>query len=68
MKKIHDEKWAAVQRGVWRSKKDPGIRIIIERVYKKKETVDYFFFMCKLTGGGTINKDQLLQEYEREQK
>lgn len=55
-----------VKRGVWVSKEDPTIRIIIERVYKKKDTVNFFYFMCRLTGGGTLFKEDLLLNYVKE--
>lgn len=52
-----------VTNGVWIKRDDPTIEIYIQRVYKKKDTVNYHYFMCRLTGGGTITKEKLLQEY-----
>lgn len=46
-------------KGVYQSDVNENIRIIIEREYKKKDTVDFFYFMCDLTGGGTISKEDL---------
>ncbi|MGH0417523.1 hypothetical protein [Bacillus cereus] len=52
--------------GVWISNEDSEIKIYIERVYKKKDTVDFHYFMCKLMGGGTIRKDELVKEYTKQ--
>jgi hypothetical protein len=51
--------------GVWRLKADPTIHILIERDYKKKDSVNFFYFMCRLCGGGTITKLELQDKYER---
>lgn len=52
-------------KGVYKNKLDNDIRIIIERDYKKKDAVDFFYFMCKYTGGGTIDKVKLLNEWDK---
>lgn len=59
-------KLVPVVKGVWVKNDDPEIRIIIERVYQKKDTVNFFYFMCKLTGGGTITKEELVLNYTRQ--
>lgn len=66
MEKTRDERWEDIKSGVWISKEDSEIRILIERVYKKKSTVDFFYFMCKRNGGSTISKDELLQGYKKQ--
>lgn len=54
--------------GVWVNKDDPEEQIIIERVYKNRDEVDFFYFMCKYTGGGTINKNELIKKYEKRER
>ena len=46
-------------KGVYQSNNNEEIKIIIEREYKKKNTVDFFYFMCDVTGGGTISNEDL---------
>lgn len=57
-----------VKSGVWVRNSDPEVRILIERVYKSKDYVDYFYFMCKYTGGGRITKAELLDQYTIEKR
>jgi hypothetical protein len=55
-------------KGYYRPKKDSITirdRIVVERDYKKLDTVNFFYFMCGKTGGGTMLKTQLLEEWER---
>ncbi|WNW25014.1 hypothetical protein RS399_03645 [Bacillus inaquosorum] len=54
--------------GVWVNREYPEIRITIPKVYKKKDTVDFFYFMCDLSGGGTIDKTELVRSYIKETK
>ena len=53
-------------KGVYINKTDPEERILIERDYQKKDTVNFFYFMCKKMGGGTITKEQLTNDYIKE--
>lgn len=46
-------------KGVYQSNNNKEIKIIIEREYKKKNTADFFYFMCDITGGGIISKEDL---------
>jgi hypothetical protein len=54
--------------GVWVNRDDPEEQIIVERVYKKRDDVDFFYFMCKYTGGGTISKIDLINKYEKRER
>lgn len=56
------EKYKSLK-GYYKSKLDSDIQIVIERDYQKKSTVDFFYFMCKRIGGGTISKEELLGNY-----
>lgn len=53
-------------KGVYIKNDDDTTRIIIEREYKKKDTVNFFYFGCNKTGGGTILKSELLNSYTKE--
>lgn len=57
------EKYKSLK-GHYISKSDPEIKIVVDRDYQKKDTVDFFYFMCKRMGGGTISKAEFLNEYE----
>ncbi len=46
-------------KGVYRNNNNENIHIMIERDYKKKDTVDFFYFMCSKTGGGNLLKEDL---------
>jgi hypothetical protein len=50
-------------KGYYKLKDNAEINIVVERDYKARDTVDFFYFMCSKTGGGTISKDQLLVDY-----
>ncbi|MCZ4246955.1 hypothetical protein BXO87_02310 [Bacillus sp. GZB] len=52
--------------GFWVNREDPKVRITIPRVYKRRNTVDFFYSMCNLTGGGTIDKRELVRDYIKE--
>lgn len=52
-----------IKNGVWVNKEKPEIKIYIERVYKKKDYIDFFYYMCELVGGGRISKEDLLKHY-----
>lgn len=51
-------------KGHYRLKENPEETIVVERDYKAKDTVDFFYFMCSKMGGGTISKIELLEKYE----
>mgnify|MGYP000937088364 CR=1 FL=1 len=55
-----------VRNGIWVLKEDPSTRIIIERVYKAKDTVDFFYCCDNKTGGGSITKAELIEKYTKE--
>ena len=53
-------------KGIYHNKEDNNIKIIIERDYKKKDTVNYFYFMCDKTGVGILLKEDLIKNWTKE--
>ena len=53
-------------KGLYISKTDPNESILIERDFQKRDTVDFFYFMCSKMGGGRITKEQLISDYNKE--